>query len=160
MSATSYFIADALNYHGVHLRAGVKKTVKKGLSRAQRNKSKTELAGEVSSLRSGDLHQVRLLDRHVNSQAALDEYASWLLQSAPVESSDDYYDYDEEPRLSENEESLEIPLYLQGALPDWMLNELEAANGDAFNVLSMFEAKRPSPKAAFDISVADEALYA
>ena len=45
-----------------------------------------------------------------------------------------------------------------GSLPDWMLLQLESANGDAFATLSLFEAKSVSPKSR--ISIEDEVMYA
>ncbi len=154
MSATSQFIADHLYTRSQFAKPGSKKAVKSGLSRAERRKGKLQLVGEMLQLvpPSGDLRDLSADD--------LELYADHLLSGSRPE--DVFDEGDEFFGILTSDVSFDepagVPLHLQGSLPDWMLQQLEDANGDAFAALSLFEAKSPSPKAA--ISMADEPLYA
>ena len=88
----------------------------------------------------------------------LELYADWLLDDFPESDADLDGSEDAELNVHCDEEPEGLPNILLGSLPDWMLSKLEEANGDAFEMLSLFEAKSLSPKAA--ISMEDEAQYA
>lgn len=155
MSATSYYIQDTLYVRSQNAKPGVKKLIKSNLSRAARKQAKRKLAEELLTLPP----VLSVTDLQNLTPEELDVYADALLLASRPE--DEVSCYDEEfdsvmDALSDEPQS--IPLNLQGSLPDWMLLQLEDANGDAFASLTLFEAKRPSPKAA--ISMEDEALYA
>jgi hypothetical protein len=152
MSATSYYIQETLCLRSQHVKPGVKKLVKSNLSRVQRQRAKRQLTGEVQALVTPE--SLRLHDLTCNE---LEAYADALLLASRPE--DECYDESFDAVADyELERALEVPSLLMGALPDWMIRQLEEANGDAFAVLSLFEAKSPSPKAA--ISMVDEPLYA
>jgi hypothetical protein len=152
MSAVN-FSYDILDYRAQYLRPGVKKVAKTAQARVKRRLGKTQLADEVHTL-----HQTprNLQDL---SPAELEAYADWLLDD-DVPASIDCMEDDgiDLSRVNADDDHTAIPLHLVGSLPDWMLNELEAANGSAFDTLSLFEAKRISPIAR--ISMEDERLYA
>lgn len=155
MSANSQFIADHLYTRSQFAKPGSKKAVKAGLSRAERRKGKLQLVGEMLQLKpvSSDLRDLSADD--------LELYADHLLMGSRPDDhvsdeSDNFFgDLSSEVFV---DEPAGVPLHLQGSLPDWMLQQLEDANGDAFASLSLFEAKSPSPRAA--ISTVDEPLYA
>lgn len=47
-----------------------------------------------------------------------------------------------------------IPAHLAGSLPDWMLDQIEASGGNAFDTLSLFECRAPvrRPTPMYDLS--------
>ncbi len=157
MSATSPFLKSCLLRRSQDVRPGVKKLIKSDLTRAQRQTAKRSLAGEIRTMAP----LTSLPDLNDLSPAELELYAdAFLLASRPEDEA--FYDTEGSNDLTPQdffaEAPANVPLHLLGALPDWMVAQLEAANGDAFAALSLFEAKSPSPKAA--ISMEDEKMYA
>ncbi len=152
MSATALFIQDQLYTRSQFAKPGAKKLVKRNLARAERHVARRELQQAAAVLDT----ELKALESMTAEE--LEAYAdAMLVATQPDEHCDDGLDF-EALLADENAEPEGVPLLLQGSLPDWMLTELEQARGDAFALLSLFEAKRPSPKAA--ISMEDEALYA
>lgn len=141
MSAISFCTESALDFRGQFIKAGVRKAAKTTLSRATRRAANRQITQEVKALSEEQLQDLSAdelelyADQLLAAQALKDGLSDLDAQSSEE---DGFFDYTSEP-----------PLHLQGSLPDWMLHELEAAKGDAFALLSLFEAKSPSPKAAF-----------
>lgn len=129
---------------------GIKRYTKTCLSRAARRDASNQIVKEVQMLASSEALQ------HM-SAAELESYADWLLEDSNETCTAADTDLDTEMLLESFEEG-ELPATLVGSLPDWMLNKLEAAKGDAFELLSLFEAKSASPKAVFLTD--DEAAFA
>ncbi len=153
MSATALFIQDQLYTRSQFAKPGAKKLVKRNLARAERRVGRNELLKAASALDT----ELKALESMTADE--LEAYADAMLTATQPNEHLDDDSLEFEALLAENNAEPEgVPLHLQGSLPDWMLSELEQARGDAFALLSLFEAKRPSPKAA--ISTEDEALYA
>ena len=159
MSTTSYFIKDHLDSRSQYAKPGVKKLVKSLLSRVARKSAKLNLVGEIQTLVSSKspfgVQNLREL-----TAAELDDYADFLLQGSPT---DDGLDGDGSSDLDVTSEFFAdepngVSSPLLGSLPDWLIAQIQDANGSAFAMLSLFEAKSPSPKAA--ISMEDEVMYA
>lgn len=163
MSATSYATENCLDFRSSASKPGARKFAKTRYVRAQRKQANKSVAQEIQLLNPALVDPTEL---HELSEAEMDAYANWLL----AQNADEYYENFVDPAIDSVDAALDetveqvqhelsrVPLYLEAALPDWMISQLQAANGNAFDVLSLFEAKSPSPKAA--ISMEDEALYA
>ncbi len=149
MSANSQWTLDLLYTRSQFAKPGLKKLIKSVSARAQRRGAKRQLAQETVVAES-DLRQM--------SADELESYADQFLASHQESPVDDDESFIREIHAHATDDDAGLPSHLLGALPDWMLNRLEAARGDAFELLSLFEAKSVSPKAA--ISNEDEALYA
>lgn len=155
MSATAQHAEGFLDLRSMFARPGVRKAVKETYARAKRRQGKKELATEVTQLMVASDDELKAM-----TPDELEAYADTLfLDSALPEdfSECDCLDCEAERASLENDVQ-PIPAYLEGSLPDWMLQEVQAAQGNSLELLSLFEAKRPSPKAA--ISTEDDALYA
>lgn len=150
MSATALWNLDLLTARSQDFKPGVKKLVKSAISRAQRRGAKRDVAQEATQALTGDLSQLTPDELELYADALLQ--ASHLAEEAPA---DDSFILELEAIVFDEPA---VPSNLLGSLPDWMIAQVEAANGSAFDLLSLFEAKCPSPKAA--ISMDDEALYA
>lgn len=179
MSAINHDAICALETRSMYVRAGYRKAAKTRYVRAERKRGKAEVAQEVASLPL-TLDTSANLSAWADSPEALEAMADEILRRAEVGfEADELARYGLEdlgmlPKMCDeaaarelesfrmleqlSEVSSRIPLHLQASLPDWMLERLEDANGSAFDVLSLFEAKSPSPKAA--ISMDDEVMYA
>lgn len=155
MSATAQHAEGFLDLRSMFARPGVRKAVKETYARAKRRQGKKELASEVTQLMVASDDELKTM-----TPDELEAYAdTFFLDSAlPEDDSEcDCLDCEAERASLENDVQA-MPAYLEGSLPDWMLQEVQAARGNSLELLSLFEAKRPSPKAA--ISTEDEALYA
>lgn len=150
MSATAAYIQDLLYIRSQYAKAGLKKRVKSSLSRAQRSAAKREVARETT---------LALMDNLAGlSSDELELCADAFLQASHLDDAQPERDTDEVlERSAFLSEAPNIPYTLQGSLPDWMLEQMEAANGSAFELLSLFESKRVSPQAAYPTE--DEALF-
>ncbi len=155
MSATAHFNLDILAARSTMVKPGAKKTVKTAFTRAKRRGAKTELVKELPSVLAADLSKA--------SAEELELYADALILAS----------HQDDEQLADDAESFALlegavgeeeptPAVLMGSLPDWMLEQIEAAKGNAFDMLALFEVKSPSPKAAISMvdEPADEALYA
>lgn len=172
-SLNSQAIEFTLECRSQYVRPGVRKFAKTALSRAQRRAAKVELVASPE-LYSEDasvnvsVPYVRpgVRENSVDSTVAIDLEAwadDFLAAAQPDEA--------ELPGLTEEElagaeaemEELEairrMPLHLIGSLPDWILEQLEQAEGDAFAHLSLFENRKPSTTPAA-ISMVDERMDA
>lgn len=152
MSATAYWHLSHLDTRSQFAKPGLKKLIKSTFSRAQRRGAKRDVARETTLALATDLSSM--------TPDELELYADALLQASHLDDvqpdGDSHWPEEEQSFIAEEPS---IPCNLQGALPDWMLAQMEAAKGSAFELLSLFESKgNPSPKAA--ISMDDEALYA
>lgn len=168
-SLNSYAIEYALDFRSQDTRPGVRKFAKTALSRAQRRAAKVALvtAPELTPDRTPADPYVRLGVR----QSAVEDFVGIDLEAwADDFLADAQPEEDALPGLTEQElasaeaemEELEAirqtPLHLIGSLPDWILEQLEAAEGDAFAHLSLFEKKSNTTPAA--ISMVDELMDA
>ena len=145
MSAKNIVFMDAINYRarrtGVHEVSPKSKSVtKKIVSRGERANNKQVLRHELQNLADSQAHDV-LIERHENarfdfSAYDLEEMADRLLEESGLSSFD-------EPLEDVGSGRSVISLELQGSLPDWLLAQMEAANGNAFAYLSLLEEKRP-----------------
>lgn len=160
MSANSFVCGDALSMRarrsGLSVaRAGTraKKHAKVAMNRAQRHEANKQL---VASLEPLDLKR----DLSAMNSQELERYADWFLEDSLPDEADCQCDecLGIELQAQSDTAPAKLPSYLVGSLHDWMLVELEAANGDAFASLSLFESKSASPKAA--ISTVDDVMYA
>lgn len=159
VSPLSHVCESVLATRSMHSRAGVRKTAKRLTNRANRRVSEKMTKEEALALLATPAADIENFNEE-QSQA----YANAMLFIAEQEAADElskaeqvYLDFEaslEEHAIQEKG----MPLNLEGALPDWMLDQLKAARGNAFDELSLFEAKSASPKAR--ISMEDEALYA
>lgn len=156
-SASNHNLETMLDCRSQFVRPGVRKFAKTALSRAARRAGKAELTYSPELLGLSNASPDALDD------LSLDQWADAILQAAqPCEVASD--DLTEEDYASANavveselEAAIQVPLHLVGSLPDWMLDQLEGAKGDAFAHLSLFEQKSSTKPAA--ISMEDELLY-
>lgn len=143
MSATSFAFESQLDYRASRTglagstAAGVKKTVKKMLNRGTRRAGKHTLLSDVA-----------LLDASSLKDASLAELDAWADAFLAADTMTQTTVFDAEPTLMELAMDLDlddryarIPAGLTGSLPDWMLEKLESAQGNAMDHLSLFEVK-------------------
>lgn len=155
----SHVCESVLATRSMHSRAGVRKAAKRLTNRAHRRVAVKMTKDEALALLSTPAADI---ENFTEEQSKA--YADAMLFIAEQEAADElsqaeqvYLDF--EASLEEHAmQETGIPLNLLGALPDWMLEQIQAARGNAFDELSLFEAKSASPKAR--ISTEDEALYA
>lgn len=148
MSATSFALLDVLNARSANTKAGFKKSVKATASRAARRSANVNLAKDLEQAMAGDLSNA--------TAEELERYADAMLWGFPpddTQSTDDAQSFAMLEGVAGQEEP--VPAELLGALPSWMVEQLDAAKGNAFDLLALFESKRVSPTAA--ISMVDEA---
>lgn len=170
MSPLSHAAESVLATRSQFAKAGARKATKTTLSRAARQKANALLDKEVLALQQS-MNEARALQRlmsdvashdlHSLSNAELEAWADAMVADDAEAAMDrEYEEADAASDLLDQSlcDEAQVPLHLQGSLPDWMLAQLEDANGDAFAALSLFEAKNPSPKVA--ISMVDEVMYA
>lgn len=171
-SRNSQAIEFVLECRSQYVRPGLRKFAKTASSRAQRRAAKVELVASPELYSEGasvnfSVPYVRpgVRENSVDNFAEIDleAWADDFLAAAQPEE-------DELPGLTEAElagaeaemEELEairrMPLHLLGSLPDWILEQLEQAEGDAFAHLSLFEKKSNTTPAA--ISMVDERMDA
>lgn len=159
MSASSFQSEIAIvNRRSADCKPGVRKFAKTSMNRAARKRGKDSVVAQVGFELAARPLPMDPMELHLLDQDALEAYADHLL-GLNAEAYNPYTEDDELLAQERNEEEQpEVPLHLQGALPDWMISALESARGNAFDMLSLFESKTPSPKAV--ISMEDEVMYA
>lgn len=161
MSVTtlSHVCESVLAARSMHSRAGVRKAAKRLTNRANRRVAVKMTKDEALALLATPAADI---ENFTEEQSKA--YADAMLFIAEQEAADELSQAEQvylEFEASLEEHAMQekgIPLNLLGALPDWMLEQIQAARGNAFDELSLFEAKSASPKAR--ISMEDEALYA
>jgi hypothetical protein len=159
MSASSFFLADILTAHA--RRTGVKTGVPSKVRKAakamavgiERRSSTKEVAAELAQVTHTHALTAAELDNFADRflEASHFDDGSWLVDEMGDEHSAAECECAQCMTKKVMEDVSALPAYLQGALPDWMLTQLEEANGDAFASLSLFESTSPSPKARFSM---------
>lgn len=153
MSQANRCFNVALDMRSMHSHPGVRKYAKAAASRSSRRAAKQTVSVEIamSVAKPSQLELTLMAD---------DLLANDILMRAHVMD-------EEEPELDlDADEDIrhvldmgsEIPALLEGSLPDWMLDQIEASRGSAFDHLSLFEAKSARRQAVFACD--DEGMFA
>lgn len=151
MSQANWYTAQALDVRAQDTRPGVRKYAKAAASRSSRRAAKQTVSVEIamSVAKPSQLELTLMAD---------DLLANDILMRAHVADEEELdLDADEDIRHV-LEMSSEIPALLEGSLPDWMLDQIEASRGSAFDHLSLFEAKSARRQAVFACD--DEGMFA
>lgn len=155
MSASSFINTDLLTTRarrsGVPGMTSAKKFAKKCAAKSTRRTGESTILKEVNLMANPDALRQMSADE-------MEDFATAFLAHAH-DPEQEYCDVDEEDNLLmlTAEDHAAIPANLEGVLPDWMLEQLTAANGNAFDALSLFEAKSATTQAAIHD---DEANFA
>lgn len=151
MSASSFHTTESvLATRSMYAKSGTRKKVKVSCARLERRAAEGQVRKEVQALDFAALSAMSPAELEAQADQWLDAY--WF----DAHDRDDVMLDDEPEVVLAIDEEPELPLALQASLPDWMLSEMERAKGNAFELLSLLEAKPVSPKARFF----DDALYA
>lgn len=153
MSLSNWYHSQPLFLRAQETRPGVRKQAKTAAIRCDRRAAKQSVAVEIamSVAKPSQLELTLMAD---------DLLANDILMRAHVMD-------EEEPELDlDADEDIrhvldlgsEIPALLEGSLPDWMLEQIEASRGSAFDHLSLFEAKSARRPAVFACD--DEGMFA
>lgn len=153
MSQANWYTAQALDVRAQDTRPGVRKYAKAAASRSSRRAAKQTVSVEIamSGAKPSQLELTLMAD---------DLLANDILMRAHVADEEELeldLDADEDIRHV-LEMGSEIPALLEGSLPDWMLDQIEASRGSAFDHLSLFEAKSARRQAVFACD--DEGMFA
>ncbi|MFY2658475.1 hypothetical protein ACOTC5_31220 [Achromobacter xylosoxidans] len=141
MSAKSYFVESQLEIRarrpGITSNSRTKPWAKRATNKATRKAEQSRLDSDLQALCSTGMPIQGL------STAELDALADrFIVLAAPAPAmvaEDD--PFDDEGQLDLRTEG-DLPTELQGGLPDWMLSSLDAAKGNAFDYLSLFETRQ------------------
>lgn len=157
MSVFSRLSVLALESRSQHCSPGVRKQVKAALSRARRRAARKEDADAAADTFLNDALSDDLL-------GFTDDEMSFFQSAGLLDANRDHEDAQHDADLQILCQDLseaavgQLPAYLVGSLPDWMLNELEQANGSALEEQLLFEVQSRTTQAAR--LTADDAMYA
>lgn len=139
MSAKSYFVESQLDIRarrpGMPSNSRTKPWAKRAANKATRKAEQARLDVDLQALRTESTSTLGLCSDEL--EALADRF---LRLAAPAPVVEDELD-DDVGQLDLHTEG-DIPAELLGGLPDWMLSSLDAAKGNAFDYLSMFETRQ------------------